>query len=291
MRAGLFPGQGVPAAEVLTALEEHDDLLTRANEVLGYDLRRRVEIASRRKGAAVPTLVAQPAMFVAGLASFRRAQEGGTTFDAFAGHSLGEYAALVAGGSFGFEHGMAAVKVRASAMQAAAQATSGGMAAILGLDLERVTEIAGSTGVTVANDNAPGQIVLSGSDEGLAAAATLVRNEGARSVLLEVSGPFHTQAMTPAASALRDALDHVDVRLPEVPVISNVTAAPYRAPGEIRKLLVEQLTGRVRFRESIEWLWQQGFRDFEDLGPGRVAAGLAQRIVRPLRRAEVSIDA
>lgn len=291
MKAGLFPGQGVPAAEVLAALPESDDLLTRANEVLGYDLRRRVEIASRRKGAAVPTLIAQPAMFVAGLASFGRSQEAGANWHAFAGHSLGEYAALVAGASFSFEQGMEAVKVRAGAMQAAAQASSGGMVEILGLDLDRVSEIAESTGVSVANDNAPGQVVLSGSDEGLAAAATRVREEGARSILLEVSGPFHTQAMEPAAVALRDALDHVDVRMPEVPVISNVSAAPYRAPGEIRKLLVEQLTGRVRFRESIEWLWHQGFRDFEDLGPGRVAAGLAQRITRPLRRPEVSVGA
>lgn len=291
MRAGLFPGQGVPALEVLASLPENDASLGRANEVLGYDLRRRVEIASRRKGAAVPTLIAQPAMFVAGLASLRRGQEEGTDFQAFAGHSLGEYAALVAGGSFSFEQGIEAVKVRAESMQSAAQASSGGMVAILGLDIERVSQIANSTGISVANDNAPGQVVLSGPEEGLAAAATLVREEGARSVLLEVSGPFHTQAMAPAAEAVREALDHVDIRLPEVPVISNVTAAPYRAPGEIRKLLVDQLTGRVRFRESIEWLWNHGFRDFEDLGPGRVAAGLAQRTVRPLRRAEVGVGA
>jgi [acyl-carrier-protein] S-malonyltransferase len=291
MKVGLFPGQGIAAERVLGALTPGDPFVASASEVLGYDLRRKVDIAGRRKGAKLPTALAQPAIFVASIASWRRASEEGRRVDFLAGHSLGEYAALVAGESISFEQGLRAVAARGEAMQAAARATPGGMTAVLGLDLESVEDIARRSGVSVANDNAPGQVVVSGPEGALAEAAVLARSEGGRAVLLDVAGPFHTGAMAPAQAVLRDALDHVDVRSPGLPVVSNVSARPYRAPGEIRALLVSQLTDRVRFRESLLWLWRNGVRDFVDFGPGSVVGGIAQRTFRDQQASEVAVNA
>ena len=291
MRVGLFPGQGVPAATVLDALSTDDPLVTGAAGMLGYDLRRRVEIAARRKGATLPTVVAQPAIFVAGVSSWRRAGDERRSVDFLAGHSLGEYTALVCGESMGFEDALSVVQARAEAMEAAARSSPGGMAAVLGLDLDDVEAIARRAGAVVANDNSPGQVVLSGTDAALSEAAGLVRAAGARSVLLEVAGPFHTDAMAPAVARVEDALERVEVHDPRTPVVSNVTARPYRSTDDIRRLLVQQVTHRVRFRESAEWLWSQGVRDFDDFGPGRVAAGLVQKTFRTLESSEVSVHA
>lgn len=277
MRVGLFPGQGIPSQAVLEALPQGDPLLGTANDILSYDLRRKVEIAARQPKASLPTSLAQPATFTAGIISWRRAQDDGRGCGFWAGHSLGEYAALVAGEAITFEGGLQAVAVRGEAMQEAARTTPGGMAAILGLEFDDANAIAERAGVELVNDNAPGQVVLSGSEEGLAAAAGLVRSAGGRAVLLGVTGPYHTAAMKPAAPALEAALAAIEVRQPSTPVVSNVTARPYSSPDEIRTLLVQQLMTRVRFRESLEWLIEQGADTYEDFGPGRVVAGLAGR--------------
>jgi [acyl-carrier-protein] S-malonyltransferase len=277
MIAGLFPGQGIPARTVLESLDENDAELATASAVLGYDVRRKVAIAARRKGAMLPTSLAQPAIYTASVASFRRASADGHEYDFLAGHSLGEYVALVAAGMLDFESGLRCVVARAGAMQAASRSAQGGMAAVLGLDLDAAEDVARRAGVQVANDNAPDQTVLAGSEQRLAEAAALVRARGGRSVLLEVSGPFHTVAMAPAEAPLRRALEGVQVRAARTPVLSNVTARPYGDPGEVAELLVQQLSARVRWRESLEWLWRRGVRRYEDLGPGRVVTGLAQR--------------
>jgi [acyl-carrier-protein] S-malonyltransferase len=289
--AGLFPGQGLPAKVVLQALPERDERLDTAREILGYDLRRKVEIAARRAGATLPTLIAQPAIFVAGIVAVRRAEGSGRSWDFFAGHSLGEYTALVAGSSVSFEDALDLVRARAEAMEEAGKAIPGGMAAVLGLDFDVVADIAARSGAVIANDNSPEQVVLSGSEEDLAQAAGMVRSAGARSVLLEVSGPFHSPAMAAAARPLTDALERANIRAPKVPVISNVSARPYKGPEEIRAGLVEQLTHTVRFRESLEWLLSQGVEDFDDLGPGRVVGGLAARTSRALTKSEVAAHA
>jgi [acyl-carrier-protein] S-malonyltransferase len=280
--AGLFPGQGLPAKVVLQALPERDERLDTAREILGYDLRRKVEIAARRAGATLPTLIAQPAIFVAGIIALRHAEGSGRSWDFFAGHSLGEYTALVAGSSVSFEDALVLVRARAEAMEEAGKAIPGGMAAVLGLGFDVVADIAARSGAVIANDNSPEQVVLSGSEEDLARAAGMVRSAGARSVLLEVSGPFHSPAMAAAARPLSAALDRTDIGAPKVPVVSNVSARPYEGPQEIRAGLVEQLTHTVRFRESLEWLLSQGVEDFDDLGPGRVVGGLAARTSRAL---------
>jgi [acyl-carrier-protein] S-malonyltransferase len=290
MKVGLFPGQGIAAERVLEALPQRDPLVTAASEVIGYDLRRKVEILGRRKGAKLPTAVAQPAIFVASVAAWQKNEES-RNVDFLAGHSLGEYAALVASESMTFADGLKVVVARAEAMQAAARATPGGMTAVLGLELEAVEDIARRAGVSVANDNAPGQVVVSGSEAALGEAAGLARSAGGRAVLLDVSGPFHTSAMRSAQPALRAALDDVDVQNSRLPVISNVGASPYQSPDEIRRLLVSQLTDRVRFRESLVWLFGRGVRDFIDFGPGSVVGGIAQRTFRELRGSEVGANA
>jgi [acyl-carrier-protein] S-malonyltransferase len=277
MKVGLFPGQGIPSQAVLEALPQGDPLLATANDILSYDLRRKVEIAARQPKANLPTSLVQPAIFTASITSWRRAKDEGGRCDFWAGHSLGEYAALVAGEAISFEGGLEAVAARGEAMQEAARTTPGGMAAILGLEFDDANDIAERAGVELVNDNAPGQVVLSGSEEGLATAAGLVRSAGGRAVLLGVTGPYHTAAMKPAAPALEAALAAIEVREPSTPVVSNVTARPYSSPDEIRTLLVEQLMTRVRFRESLEWLIEQGADGYEDFGPGRVVAGLAGR--------------
>lgn len=282
MRLGLFPGQGIPAKAAFEALPASDPLIQTAGEVLGYDLRQKVGIASRRAKATLPTSLAQPAIFTAGVIAWRAAQSNGQTFDWLAGHSLGEYTALVAGDAMSFEEGLLAVAARGEAMNDASRVTPGGMVAILGLSFDTAQEIADRAGLVLANDNAPGQVVLSGAEDALADAAGLVRSEGGRAVLLEVSGPFHTPALEPAVPALTEVLESIEIRTPRIPVISNVTARPHNDPGEIRSLLVEQMLSRVRFRESLVWLWQQGAREYLDLGPGLVAAGLAKRTFNEL---------
>jgi [acyl-carrier-protein] S-malonyltransferase len=282
MKVGLFPGQGIPAQTVFEALPENHEVLSRAHEILGYDLRRKVGMGARRSGATLPTSLAQPAIFTAGALAHR--EVGADRFDYFAGHSLGEYAALMAAGAIDFENGLQAVAVRGEVMQEAAGNVPGGMAALMNLDFDLVRTIADKSRVVVANDNAPGQVVVSGSDEALAEAAAMARAEGGRAVLLEVSGPFHSDAMEPAAAGLAEVLDRIEIRSPEVPVISNVTARPYESVAEIRELLVKQLVHGVRWRESCEWLWAQGVRELHDFGPGRVAAGLAQKTFKAINK-------
>jgi [acyl-carrier-protein] S-malonyltransferase len=273
---------------VLEALDPADPTLLTADEILGVDIRKQVSIAMRGGRKSLPTLIAQPAIFVAGVAVWQRTRDEGERFGAIAGHSLGEYAALVAGGAWSLQHALCVVQVRAAAMHEACTAGEGGMAALLGLPLAEVEAIASEAGATVANDNAPGQVVVSGSHAELERCAALAAEGGGRSMLLGVEGPFHTPRMARAAERVRDALDHVAIRMPEVPVISNVSARPYRAPGEVRKLLVEQMTSRVRFTESLEWLWLEGGREYTDMGPGRVVAGLARRSAESMESKEAT---
>jgi [acyl-carrier-protein] S-malonyltransferase len=156
------------------------------------------------------------------------------------------------------------------------------MLAVLSLTEEDVAAIAERSGALVANDNAPGQIVLAGDESSLGRASRSVCERGGRAVLLSVSGAFHTEAMAEVRLPLQDALYSVAVRSWTRPVISNVTARPYRTPGEVRKLLTEQVTSRVRFRESLLWAFERGVTEHEDLGPGGVVGGLADRILRSM---------
>jgi malonyl CoA-acyl carrier protein transacylase len=279
VKAGLFPGQGIGAKAVLEGLDPDHPRVAQAAEALGYDLVRRIEQVSRRSRDVMPTTLAQPAIFVAGVAAYEEAVKRDGPFDYLLGHSLGEYTALVAAGSIPFGHGLKLISARADTMHRASVVGSGGMAAVLGLAPEMVERIAISNDLALANDNSPKQTVLSGDTEDLSRAANDVRDAGGRSVLLSVEGAFHSSAMLPAATDLSDALMSTDVRNSSTSVISNVTARPYRSPGEIRKLLLAQLTGRVRYRESLLYLAEQGVTEFIDLGPGEVVARLAQATI------------
>ncbi len=286
MRVGLFPGQGIAASDVLAALPEDDPLVASASEILGYDLRRKVRQACRSTTPVLPTDLAQPAIFVAGQVALRDTEE---SFDAFFGHSLGEYSALAASGSFSFKDGVRLVHARGVAMQRAAKMSPGGMVALLSLDGDQVVAICDRSGCSVANFNTPSQHVLSGSREALAGASRLAREAGGRAVLLPVNGPFHSAAMIPAADRLAEALVQATVRSPKVPVVSGVTARPYRSPGEIRRLLLQQLTGPIVFAQGVSWLIARGADDFRDLGPGRVVGDLAERNRRSALRLEATV--
>ncbi|MGH2805658.1 MAG: ACP S-malonyltransferase [Actinomycetota bacterium] len=278
MITGLFPGQGLDARHVDNALSSEHPYIADASEVLGTDLPRSIaRIAGRSPRSSIPTDLAQVAIFVAGIVAFER-ERTTTPFERLLGHSLGEYTALVAARAMSFHDALRVVTVRARAMKRAAQASHGGMAAAAGIEPATAREICERRGVFIANDNSPSQLVLAGPERELALAASDVGAAGGRTVLLPVDGAFHTPAMAPAASALQAALAHVDVRSPRIEVISNVTAAPYRSPGEIRKLLVRQLTETVRFRESLVEAVARGSSEFVDLGPGRVVARLADAV-------------
>lgn len=236
---------------------------------------------------------AQPALMAASIAALRtvaeRSGRGLADLAGFvAGHSLGEYSALAAAGAISVADAARLLRLRGQSMQKAVPVGVGAMAALLGLDLDQARDVAARAttedGIcTAANDNAPGQVVVSGHKEAVERAIALAAELGAkRSILLPVSAPFHCPLMAPAAEAMRAALAEVEVKMPVVPVIANVTAAPVTDPAEIRRLLVEQVTGTVRWRESVLAMKALGVQELVELGAGKVLAGLAKRIDRDL---------
>jgi [acyl-carrier-protein] S-malonyltransferase len=204
-----------------------------------------------------------------------------------AGHSLGEYSALAAAGTLGVADAARLLKRRGVAMQRAVPVGEGAMAAILGLDLEAIQKIVREAAedevCATANDNAPGQVVVSGNAAAVERAMVLAKEQGAkRSILLPVSAPFHCALMEPAAAEMRDALGMVTLQAPRMSLVSNVTAGSVNDPEAIRRLLVEQVTGMVRWRESVLYLKDQGVSTLYELGAGKVLTGLTRRIDREL---------
>lgn len=237
---------------------------------------------------------AQPALMAVSLAVIRVLREQGglrfaETVRCVAGHSLGEYSALCAVGSLSVADTARLLKLRGQAMQKAVPVGAGAMAALLGADPEIaqaiVTEAAQATGeiCAVANDNAPGQVVVSGSVAAVDRAIAIAAGKGLkRAVRLPVSAPFHCPLMVPAAQAMAEALANIDIQPPEVPLVANVTARTTSDPAEIRRLLVEQVCGMVRWRESVLFMKEQGVTNLVEVGSGKVLAGLAKRIDREI---------
>jgi [acyl-carrier-protein] S-malonyltransferase len=236
------------------------------------------------------TANAQPALMAVSLAAVRVLEnEAGLDLsrDAkfVAGHSLGEYSALCAAGALSLADTARLLRLRGSAMQDAVPVGAGAMAALLGVELDAAREIAAAAGATgavcqVANDNGGGQVVLSGARAAVEKAMEIARERGVkRAVLLPVSAPFHCALMQPAAEAMKDALAGAAIARPRAPVVANVTAAPASEPEEIRRLLVEQVTGAVRWRESVAFMAGAGVTKFVECGAGKVLAGLLKRIV------------
>lgn len=231
---------------------------------------------------------AQPALMAVSLATVRvLVQEGGIdlagTVAFVAGHSLGEYSALAAAGALRLDEAARLLKTRGRAMQEAVPVGEGAMAAVIGLDLEAVREIAaraaGDGVCVVANDNAPDQTVVSGNADAVKRAVEIASEQGARrTIMLPVSAPFHCALMAPAAEAMAEALAEVELKAPVVPLIANVTAEPVEDPETIRELLVEQVTAMVRWRESVVYLKNSDIDTLVELGAGKVLTGLARRI-------------
>ncbi|NNE25144.1 MAG: ACP S-malonyltransferase [Rhizobiales bacterium] len=199
-----------------------------------------------------------------------------------AGHSLGEYSALAAAGTFSIADAARLLQIRGRSMQAATPVGTGAMAALLGLDFDVATEVAEAAAdgevCQAANDNAPGQVVVSGSKAAVERAVTIAKDRGARrAVLLPVSAPFHCALMQPAADAMREALSGVEMHAPSVPLVANVLARPVSDPAEIRDCLIEQVTGTVRWRECVGYMADEGVDLFCELGAGKVLSGMVKR--------------
>jgi [acyl-carrier-protein] S-malonyltransferase len=290
MRAFLFPGQGSQAvgmgAVLAAASRAARDTFDEVDEALGQSLFRLM-----REGPDEDlrlTENAQPAIMAHSLAVFSAlTKEGGVDLaraaNFVAGHSLGEYSALAAAGSFDLATTATLLKLRGQAMQQAVPVGEGGMAALLGTDLalaRRIAEAAAQGEVcTVANDNDPSQVVLSGHKGAIERVVEIAKEMGAkRAVPLPVSAPFHCPLMQPAADAMQDALSYVVVDDPRVPVFANVTASPESDPDAIRRLLVEQVTGMVRWRESVINMGEAGVEEFVEIG-GKVLGPMVKRIL------------
>ena len=289
MRAFLFPGQGSQSVGMGAALADASaaahDTFAEVDEALGQHLFKLM-----REGPDDDlklTENAQPAIMAHALAVFRALTgEGGVKLDKaanfVAGHSLGEYSALAAAGSFDLATTAKLLKLRGQAMQAAVPVGVGAMAALLGADLELAQKIAAAAAegevCTVANDNDPSQVVLSGHKGAIDRAIAIAKDMGAkRAIPLPVSAPFHCPLMQPAADAMADALGKTDIAAPAVPLYANVTAQAVADPSTIRNQLVEQVTGMVRWRESIANMWSAGVVEYVELG-GKVLGPMVKRI-------------
>ncbi|MFO1127127.1 MAG: ACP S-malonyltransferase [Rhodospirillales bacterium] len=297
-RALVFPGQGSQIVGMGQDLAEAYPAARRVfdevDSALGQNLSRLM--AEGPQDQLTLTENAQPALMAVSMAVLAiLEEEHGLSIDQLgcfvAGHSLGEYSALTAAGSFSVGDAARLLRTRGLAMQHAVPVGDGAMAALIGIELAAAEEIAAEATrdcydgavCVAANDNAPGQVVISGSRIAVQRAVEIAALKGAkRSVMLPVSGPFHCPLMAPVADVMAEALAAVDVHAPRLPLVSNVTADEVTDPDDIRSLLVRQVTGMVRWRESVLYMRSQGVRELVEIGAGKVLSGLARRIDRSL---------
>ncbi|NKL36569.1 ACP S-malonyltransferase [Rhizobium leguminosarum bv. viciae] len=294
-----FPGQGSQAVGMGKDLAENfaeaRAVFQEVDEALGEKLSD--VMFNGPEDTLTLTANAQPALMAVSIAVVRVLEAKGLDLKSkvayVAGHSLGEYSALCAAGTFSLADTARLLRIRGNAMQAAVPVGVGAMAAIIGLehaDVVAVCEAAAAVGACqIANDNGGGQIVISGEKAAVEKAAALATDKGAkRAILLPVSAPFHSTLMAPAADAMRQALAKVAKSDPVVPVIANVRAAPVTGADEIASLLVEQVTGQVRWRETVEWFAGNGVTTLYELGSGKVLTGLARRIDKTINGISVN---
>ncbi len=256
-----------------------------ASEVLGYDLWALIQHGPESQ--LNQTEFTQPALLTASVALWRLWQGKDGSADYLAGHSLGEYSALVASGVLTLQDAVGLVRLRGQLMQSAVPVGVGGMTVIMGLEDDEIKgickQVAQGT-VEAANFNAPGQVVISGSNEAVAAAAEACKRAGAKRVIaLPVSAPFHCSLMAPAAEKLKQELDRVEFSPPQIPVIQNVTARVCSDPVAIKRNLVEQMSAAVRWTECVEQMAELGVTNLVECGPGKVLTGLNRRISRELK--------
>ena len=274
--AYLFPGQGAQFPGMAQDLyPAHKELMEKANTLLGF---RITDIMFGEDGEALKaTRVTQPAIFIhSTLLALSQEQKP----DMVAGHSLGEFSALVAAGALSFEDGLKLVSIRAQAMQKCCEKVPGSMAAIIGLPDNVIEEVcAGIEGVVPANYNSPGQVVISGEESAIDQACEALKAAGAKRALkLPVSGAFHSPLMEPARTELAQAIEATPFQAPRCPVYQNVTAQPTMDPAVIKANLLAQLTSPVRWTQSVRQMLADGVTHFVELGPGAVLQGLVRRI-------------
>jgi [acyl-carrier-protein] S-malonyltransferase len=294
-RAFTFPGQGSQAVGMGLAVAEAFPVARELFEEVDEALKQSLTRLMWQGPEADLTLTenAQPALMAVSLAVMRVLEregkvEWGRHVSLVAGHSLGEYSALAAAGAFSLADAARLLKARGLAMQRAVPVGQGAMAALLGAEIAQAEEVAreasqGGEVCVVANDNAPGQVVISGHKAALERAAEIAKAKGIkRAMMLPVSAPFHSPLMAPAAREMEEALDKATLRPPRVPVISNVSITPENDPARIRRLLVEQVTGRVRWRETVAGLRDRGVTSVVEIGAGKVLTTMAKRIDKDL---------
>ncbi|WP_299352982.1 ACP S-malonyltransferase [uncultured Shimia sp.] len=291
-RAFVFPGQGAQTIGMGKALAEAypeaKAVFDEVDEALGESLS--LLIWDGEQDQLTLTQNAQPALMATSLAAMRALEAEGVSIEAasyVAGHSLGEYSALAAAGALSIADTARLLRIRGEAMQAAVPVGVGAMAALLGLDFEAAKNVAAAASegeiCQAANDNDPGQVVVSGHKGAVERAVELAKEHGAkRAVLLPVSAPFHCALMKPAAEAMADALAQVEMNAPKVPVVANVIAEPVSASDTIRALLVDQVTGSVRWRESVMWMAGNGVDEIWEIGAGKALSGMIRRIDRSI---------
>lgn len=294
MNAFVFPGQGAQFPGMGKDLFDQSDLAKRrfaeANEVLGFDIASTMFEGTPE--ALKQTNVTQPAIFIH---SVVLAECLGDRFqpDMVAGHSLGEFSALVAAGALGFKDGLSLVSARANAMQKACELQPSTMAAVLGLENNAVEDICGNTdGVVVAaNYNCPGQLVISGEVPAVEAACHALTEAGARrALMLPVGGAFHSPLMEPAREELATAIAQADIQSPRCPIYQNVSAEPTSDPQVIRQQLVAQLTAPVRWTQTMEAMIADGAKEVTEVGPGKVLQGLFKKVDRAFPTASAGLE-
>lgn len=296
-RAFVFPGQGAQAIGMGRALAEAWPAAAAVFEEVDAALGEKLSALIWEGDIETLTLTAnaQPALMATSMAAMRALEaEGFAVTDAayVAGHSLGEYSALCAAGSLSITDTAKLLRVRGAAMQSAVPVGVGAMAALLGLDFETVTAVAAEAAqgevCQAANDNDPAQVVVSGAKAAVERAVEIAKAKGAkRAVMLPVSAPFHCALMQPAAERMAEALAGVAIQPPAVPVVANVVAHGVTDPEEIRRLLVAQVTGSVRWRESVLWMVGQGVTEFWEIGAGKALSGMIKRIAKETTQAAV----
>ncbi|MEL6217928.1 MAG: ACP S-malonyltransferase [Pseudomonadota bacterium] len=298
MRAFVFPGQGAQTIGMGQALADAypaaKAVFDEVDAALGETLS--ALIWDGAEDALTLTENAQPALMATSLAAMRALEAEGVEIGSaafVAGHSLGEYSALTAAGALSVGDAARLLRLRGKAMQAATPVGTGAMAALLGLDYAKAVAVAEEAAqgevCEAANDNDPGQVVVSGHRAAVERAVAVAKEHGAkRAVLLPVSAPFHCALMQPAAEAMAEALAETEIAVPAVPLVANVTASAVTDPDEIRRLLVTQVTHRVRWRESVAWMAAEGVTETVEIGAGKALSGMIRRVERSLSVSNVA---